>query len=130
MIEISLQGVIVFEAFLFHEGLDLGIAIPLLAFVFIAADVDIRVGKQRAHFTKKAVEEFVCQFARGIERGLKDSCAPLNFIRTGSAAELRISNQPARAMAGNIKLWHHPNAAVPSISNDLAHLVLGVEETI
>ncbi len=33
-------------------------------------------------------------------------------------------------MTGNIKLGHYPNAAVTSIGNNLAHLVLRVEETI
>ena len=33
-------------------------------------------------------------------------------------------------MPGNIKFRHDPNAAVTSIGDDLAHLVLRVEETI
>src|SRR3954463_7656295 len=130
LIEVSLQRVIVFDAFLFHEGLDLRIAIPLLAFIFITADVHVLVRKQPGHFTQEHVEKLVCLIARGVERGLKDSCAALNLVRAGGAAELRVSYQPARAMAGNIKLGHNPNAAVARVSNDLAHLVLGVEETV
>src|SRR5437868_3788538 len=130
LIEVSLQRVIVFNVFLFQEGLDLRIAIPLLAFVFITPNVHVLVGKQRGHLTEKRVKKLVCRFACGIERGLKDSRAALNFVRAGRAAELWISNQPARAVAGNIKFGHYSNAAIASVSNDLAHLVLSVEETV
>ena len=121
---------IVFDAFLFHEGLDLRIAIPLFALILVAADVHIRVRKQSGHLAQEPVEEFVCLFARRIERRLKDSRAALNLVRTGGAADLGISNQPARTVSGNIKLRHYPNAAVASVGNDLAHLVLCVEETV
>ncbi len=121
---------IVFDAFLFHEGLNLRIAGPLLAFILIAADVHIGVRKKRGHLAQKTIKKFVGLLAGRIESRLKNSRASFNLVRAGSAAHLRITNQPARAVAGNIKLRHYANAAVTSVSDNLAHLVLGVEKTI
>src|SRR5258706_5211755 len=128
--EVSLQLVIAFDSSRFHEGLDLWIAVPLLTFVFVTADVHVSIRKQRGHLTQKSVKKFVGLFARRVERRLKDSRAAFNFERAGSTTHLRVTNEPAGAVAGNIKFRHYPNAALARISNNLAHLILRIEQTI
>src|SRR5205814_10577128 len=76
------------------------------------------------------VKKLVGLLARRIQCRLKNSGAAFNRVRPWSAAHFRITNQPTRAMTGNIKLGHDANAAVASISDDLTHLILCVEETI
>src|SRR6185295_18897300 len=85
LIEVSLQRVVVLNPFLFHEGLNLWIAVPLLAFILVAANVHVGVRKQRRHLTQKAVKEFVCLLAAGIECRLKNAYAALDLIWTRRA---------------------------------------------
>ena len=77
---------IVFDSLLFHEGLNLRIAIPLLAFILITADVHVGIRKKRGHLAQKSIEKLVGLLAGRIESWFKDSGAALNFIRAGSAA--------------------------------------------
>src|SRR5215213_1662343 len=91
-VEVSLQRVIVFDPLLLHVSLNRGIAVPLLAFVLIAADVQVVVREERSHFTEKRFQEFVDFFARRIERGLENSRAALNRVWTRCAAELRMTH--------------------------------------
>ena len=121
---------IVFNSLLFHKGLDLRIAIPLLAFVLISANVHVGIREKSSHLTQKSIKKLVGLFAGWIESRLKNSCAALNFVRPRSAADFRVTNQPTGAVPRNIKLRHYSNATVTRISNDFAHLVLRIEETI
>src|SRR5436190_5984493 len=86
LIKISLQSVIVLDAFLFHEGLDLQISIPLLAFVFIAPNMHVSVREKPRHLTQKSVEKLVSLFASRIECRLEDAGAALDCERAGSTA--------------------------------------------
>src|ERR1700682_5043889 len=90
----------------------------------------VSVRKKQRHLAQKSVKKLVGLLARRIERRLKNSCATLNLVRAGGTADLRITDLPACAVTGNIKLGHYANAALTSKGNDLAHLVLRVEETI
>src|ERR1051325_1161659 len=116
-VEVSLQGVVVLDPFLLHEILDRGIAVPLLAFVFVAADMQVLVREERGHLAEKSVEKLVDLFARRIESGLEDSRTAFDRVWTRRAAELRVADKPARAVAGYVKLRHHANAAVARVGD-------------
>ncbi len=53
------------------EGLNLGIAVPEFAVNFVAADVEIRVGKKLRHFLDELFQELVCLFAGWIGNRLR-----------------------------------------------------------
>src|SRR5262249_53241502 len=118
-VEVRLQSMIVLDALLLHESLNRGIAIPLLAFVLVAADVQVLVREERRHLTQKRVEKFVDLLTCRIESRLEDAGPALDRVWTRRAAELRITDEPARAVSGNIKLRHHANAAIASIRDEL-----------
>src|SRR5213076_516304 len=86
--------------------------------------------KKRGHLAQEGVKKLVGLVARRIERRFKNAGAAFNFERAGSTAHLWITNQPTGAVTGNIKLGHYSNAAVTRVGNDLAHLVLCVEEAV
>src|SRR5947207_10924332 len=90
LIKVCLQSVIVLDAFLFHEGLNLRIAVPLFAFILIATYMDISIRKERGHLTQERVEKFVCLLAGWIESRFKDSSFAFNLVGTWSVAEFRI----------------------------------------
>src|SRR5688572_13355293 len=125
-VEVSLERVVVLDPFSFHKRLDRRVAVPLLAFVLVTADVHVLVGEERRHFAQKAVKELVDLFASRIERGLEDARTPFDRVWTRSAAEFGITNEPARAVPGNIKLRHHANAALACVSDDVFYLFLCV----
>src|SRR5882762_1738751 len=121
---------IVLDALLLHESLDRWVLVPLLAFVLISSNVDICVREKRRHLTKKRIEKLVNLFARGIERRLKNSRAAFNCVGTGCTAELRVTDQPAGAVTGYVKLRNDTDAALASVINELPYLFLAVVETI
>src|SRR5437660_1631998 len=121
---------IVLNAFVFHEGLNLRISVPLLAFVLISSDVDICVREKRGHLTKKLIEKLINLLARGIERGLKDSRAAFNRVGTRRTSQFGVTDQPTGAVTGYVKLRNHPDAALASVVNNLPYLFLAVVETI
>ncbi len=123
-VEVSLQRVIVLDPFLFHVRLDRRIPVPLFTFVLIATDVKVVVRKQRRHLAQKRLEEFVDFLARGIESGFKNTGSSFNRVWTRRASEFRITDQPARAVTGYIKLRNNANAAFARVSNDLFYLFL------
>src|SRR5688500_7562029 len=102
-VEVSLERVVVLDPFSFHERLDRRIAVPLLAFVLVTADVHVFVGEERRHLAQKDVKKLVDLFASRIEGGLEDTRTPFDRVWTRSAAEFGITNEPARAVPGNIK---------------------------
>src|SRR6185369_8634223 len=111
---------------LFHERLDGGIAVPLLALVLVAADVQVVVREERGHLAQKRFEKLVDFFARRIEGGLEDSRATLDRVWTRRAAELGITDEPARAVTRYVKLRHNANAAIACVRDDVFHLFLRV----
>src|SRR5206468_4766929 len=111
-------------------GLDLLIAIPLLALVFIAANVQVSVREKIGHFAEKSIQKFVSLLARRIERRLKDSSAPFDLVRSRGTAEFGMANQPTGAVAGDVELRHDANAAIARVGNNLAHLILRIEQPI
>src|SRR5829696_822548 len=106
-VEVSLECVIVFDPFRLHEGLYRGVAVPLFAFVLIAADVHVRVGKKRGHLAEKTVENLVDLFASRIECGFEDSRTPFDGVGTRSASEFGVTNEPTRSVTRYVKLWNH-----------------------
>src|SRR5215217_3651544 len=125
-VEVSLQRVIVLDPLLLHVSLDRRIAVPLLTFVLVAADVQVVVRKERRHLAQKRLEKFVDLFARRIEGGLEYTRPPFNGVWTRCATELRITNEPTGAVTGYIKLRHDANAAIAGIRDDLFDLFLRI----
>src|SRR6266511_1971975 len=121
---------IVLFAFLFHEGLNLWVPVPLFTLVLISADVHISIREKGRHFPQKSIEKLVDLVACGIEGRLKNSGCTFDRIRTRRTAEFRITNQPTCAVTGDIKLWHDTDAARAGIINNLSDLILRVVETI
>ena len=121
---------VVLDAFLFHEGLNLRVTVPLFAFILVPTDMHISVWEERGHLTQEAVQKLVNRFAGGIECRFKDSGASFDPVWPWGAAQLRITNQPARAMTRYVKLWHNADAAFAGINNNFSHLLLCVIETI
>src|SRR5215203_5590237 len=126
-VEVSLQRVVIFDPFLLHVGLDFGVPVPLFAFVLIAADVQVIIGKERGHLAQECFEKLVDVLACRIECRLKDSRPAFDRVWTRSTAKLGMANQPACAVTGNVKLGHDTYAAVASVRNDFLHLFLCVE---
>ena len=65
--------------------------------------------------------------ARRVQRFVVNAGNIGQVERSLGTAELRIAHHPAHAVAGNIELRHHANAARPRIRHHLAHLLLGIE---
>src|SRR5947207_582405 len=130
LIKVCLQSVIVLDTLLLHKGLNLRIAVPLFAFIFVTTDMDVSIRKECGHLTQERVEKFVCLLAGWIERRFKDSRAAFNLVGTRRAAEFRISHQPTCAVSGDIKLGHHANSAFAGVSDDLAYLLLRVIKAV
>src|SRR6266508_3670561 len=89
---------IVLYAFLFHEGLNLWVPVPLFTLVLISADVHISIREKGRHFPQKSIEKLVDLVACGIEGRLKNSGCTFDRIRTRRTAEFRITNQPTCAV--------------------------------
>src|SRR6266498_3541585 len=121
---------IVLYAFLFHEGLNPWVPVPLFTLVLISADVDISIREEGRHFSKKSIEKLIDLVARGIQGRFKNSGCTFDRIRTRRTAEFGITNQPTGAVSGDIKLWHDTDAARAGIINNLSDLILRVVETI
>src|SRR5690348_7390683 len=103
---------------------------PLRALHLVAADVEEVIGKQRSHFTNESVQEFVNGLARGVHGGIEDAPFTLDLVWAGRAGQLRISDQPASRVAGDIELGDHADAAVAGVGDHVAYLVLRVVESI
>src|SRR5688572_10179952 len=109
---------IVFDSFLLHESLYVWITIPLFAFVLVAADVQVRIRKQRGHLTQECIKEFIELLACGIECWLEDSWTSFDRVGSRSTAELRVAHQPTGAVTRNIKFRHNANSAFTSIGDN------------
>jgi hypothetical protein len=92
--------------------------------------VEILIGKQRGHLTKKHIQEFVDLFARWIEGWLKNSRPAFDRVWAGSTTKFRMPDQPTRGMTWHVKLRNHANATVAGICDDFSYLILGVVMTI
>ncbi len=126
-VEVRLQRVRVGEVVLLHERRDAFVRHPLLAFVLVAADVEVGVREERGHLAEEPVEELVDLFARRIERGLHDSPRALDAVRPRRAAELGMADEPAGGVPRNVELGHHADAAVGRVGDELFHLRLREE---
>src|SRR5438552_2202658 len=130
LVEVSLKSVVVLDSFRFHESLDLCVAAPLVAFVFISSDVDVLVREKLSDLCKKPFEKFVKFLTCGVKRRFKYPVLALDLVRSRRAPKLRMPDQPACCVARHIELGHHSNAPLAGISYDLARLILGVVKTV
>ncbi len=124
--EIRLQVMIVLDAMVAHEGLNVRGFLPLLAVHFVAADVEECVREERGHFADEAVEKLVGCLARGIHGGIEDTEFSLDGVRAGAAGERRVSDEPTSGMAGHVEFRNHADAAVARVGDHVADLVLRV----
>src|SRR5436305_12711117 len=107
------------------EGLNLGIRVPVLSIHLVAADMEKLVGKQLSHFLDELVHELVDLFPSGIGDRLIAT-----FIFHGErprvAGQFRIAHKPRTAVAGSIKLWNYPDAAIMREGDQVADFFLWV----
>src|SRR5579871_3470938 len=109
-----------------HERLNVLGLFPLLAIHFIAANVEVRVRKQRGHFADKLVEKLVSCFARWIHRGIENTKFALDLIRPRAARQLRVSDEPTRGVSRHVEFGYHADAAIARVSDHVANLILRV----
>ena len=126
LVEVSLQVLIVFHAVSMNEFLNLRIRVPLLAVDFVAADVEVRVGKKLRHFGDELFQKLVSRFARGIH----DRIAVFERVGAGAAGEFGISEEPRSAVAGNVELGHDANPAIVRVGDQVANFCLRVELSV
>src|SRR6266540_1327122 len=105
---------IVLYAFLFHEGLNLWVPVPLFTLVLISADVDISIREEGRHFSKKSIEKLIDLVARGIQGRFKNSGCTFDRIRTRRTAEFGITNHQPGLCSGVIKSWQTTIAPRPA----------------
>ena len=130
LIEITLQRMIVRDVVLFHERLDILVGVPVLAVVLIAPDMQIFIREQPGHLGEELIEEIIDRVAGGIEYRVHDAPVALDGVRSRSAAQFRVTDQPAGGVGRHVELRHHPDAAVIRIGDDLADLFLGEVESV
>ena len=131
LVEISLQVLIVFHPVSMNECLNFRIGVPLLAVDFVASDVEVGVGKKLRHFLDEFFQEFVGRFARGIHDRIDVAgAAGLERVRAGTARQFGIAEEPRPAVAGNVELGHHADAAIVRVGDELANFFLRVEHAV
>ncbi len=91
LIEVRLKIRIGFHSMRLHEGLDLGIGVPLTAIHLVSANMKILIWKEFGHLRDKLVEELVSLFACRIDDGIR--AARINFIGSRPAGQFRISGK-------------------------------------
>ena len=114
----------------FLEFLDFRIGIPLFSVHFIAADMKIVVGKKFGQLADQFVEKFVSFFVGGIHCGIKYAPLAFNRVRTRAAGEFGIADEPGSAVAGHIEFGNDANAAITRVTDEVAHFILRVVETV
>ena len=95
LIEVGLQGMVIFDAFGFHKGLNLRVPGPLVPFILVTADVHVLIREKLRHLGEKAFEEGVQLFTRRVEGRVEDARPALDCVRPRRAAKLRMPDQPA-----------------------------------
>ena len=130
LIEVSLQRIGVFEVMQAHEGGDTRVGLPVGREGLIASDVDVGIGEDLGHLGEKRRDQLIGFFAGGIEGVGGDAKLAADACGGGAAGERRIGDQPGGAVAGHLKLRHDADAAVVRVGDDLARLLLRVEEAV
>ena len=132
-VEVGLQLVLVhgfavglYHAPLPHKGRNARAAPPLPSVVFVAADVEVRVGKQRRHLGEQRIEQRIRGFPGGVNGNVGGAEAAVHPINGVVGGQPRVGRNPAGGVAGHVKLGQHPDAARRRVSNDVPHLLLGV----
>ena len=130
LVEIGLQIVVVLQLVGMHEILNLWIGVPLLAVYLVASDVKELVREESGHFTNKCVEKLVGFLAGRIHGGIEDAPLAFDFIRSRPAGQLGIADEPGRAVARHIEFRNHADAALTSVSDQVADFALRVVQAI
>src|SRR5437868_4079734 len=128
--EVGLQRGIIFESMRFHELLNFGVCVPLLAIDLVAADVKIVIGEKLCHFADKLLKEVVGVIACRIHRGIEYAPASLDLVGAGGACQVGITYEPRRAMTGHVEFRNYADTAVARISDYIADLCLRVEQSV
>ena len=125
-----LESSVVFQVMCTHELLYPRVGVPLLAIAFVAADVEISIGKERCHFADKKIQELIRALARRVHRRIENSPLASNLIWPLPTCQIRITNEPSGCVGRHIKLRHDTDAAVTGIFNDVSNLVLRVVQAV
>src|ERR1700680_980830 len=130
LVEIILQRGRVLETVFAHEALDARIGLPLYAVVLIASDVHAVVGKDCPHLRDESIEKFIGAFARRIHHRIEDAELAFDVERAGRAGEIGIPDEPCTGVSRDVELGHDADAAVARIGNNVAGLLLSIEESV
>ena len=131
LVEVGLQVLIVLHAVGVDEGLNLRIGVPLLAVDFVAADVEVGVGKEPGHFRNELFKELVSRFLRGIHDRIDVPwAASVERVGAGTARQFRITDEPRTAVSGNVELGDHADAAIVRVGDEVANFVLRIEHAV
>ena len=115
-----------YEAFGPHEGHNARVVPPLPPVVFVAAQVEIRVREQPAHFGEHRVEHGVGALAGGVEGDVEHPPAHGHGPDGVVAGQARVGRQQRPGVAGQVELRHHPNAQLPGVAHHFFYIFLGV----
>src|SRR5260370_39131129 len=97
----------------------------------MAANVKVRVRKQRSHFAEHAVQYLIGLFQRGINgwtNVIGHSAHQVCWRRRG--CDIGMSDQPAYRAAPQVKTREHNDATFPALPRQLPELFLQVESPL
>ncbi len=124
--EVRLQFFVRFKIVRPLEFLNLRIRVPRFSVHFVAADMEIVIGKKLCHLSDKFVEKFVKFLVRRIHRRIHDSPLLFHAERPGPAGKFRIAYKPRSAVAWHIELRYNAHPAIPRVGDHIANFFLRV----
>ena len=130
LVEVSLERIIIFYPVRPHERSDGRVRAPLHSVHFIAADVEVPIGKQMRHLADEFIQKPVGSLLGWVHGGIKDS--PFAFDRIGAfaAGKFRVADKPRCGVPRHVKLGHHADAPIGGVSHELPRFFLGVVEPV
>src|SRR5579875_346148 len=129
-VEVSLQRRRILEMVLAHKTANARIFQPFARLHLIPANMKVGIGEDPNHLSYKPIDKAIGRFLCGIDQRAVDAWTTHEFIGPGAAAELRIPDQPACCMPRHIELGYDSDAALPGVSDNLAHFGLCIKLAI
>ena len=102
----------------------------MLSVYFVAADVEVLVGKQPRHLADEIIQKLISAFLRRIHCRIENSPFAFDLIWTRRTSQFRITHEPGSAVPRHIELWHDANAAFSRVSDQIPDFVLGIEQSV
>ncbi len=129
-VEVSLQRVAVSKLLIAHKLLNGRVRFPLAVVHLVTADMQIRIGEDRCQFADHRLSKGVSGLFGRIQHRFEHAPVALHLIRPRRAHQLRVGHGDGRGVARHVDLRHHADAALGSVTHNLAHLLQGVVQAI